>query len=113
MLLGIWCSVSPATTSAKVGFDLQAGAGQSEFLTVYGGLEIGIALILLIGVFKKSFMQHAVITSVVLHGSLVVFRTISFFRFSDVDPFIYRLAAGEWIIFLAGAVILKLAKNRP
>lgn len=42
--LGIWCTVSPSQTSSKVGFDLRGGSGIWEFLTVFGGLEVGLGL---------------------------------------------------------------------
>ncbi len=38
ILLAGWCSLMPDKTSKAVGFTLQPGSGQSEFLTVYGGL---------------------------------------------------------------------------
>ena len=43
--LGIWCAVAPEKTSKAVGFALQPGQGQSEFLTVYGGLEVALGLL--------------------------------------------------------------------
>lgn len=104
--LAIWCSVSPAATSAKVGFELKRGSGQSEFMTVYGGLEFGLALILLLSVFKQETVSYGVLACVLVHGSLCLFRTISFFSFSDIGPMTYKLAAGEWVVFLMGVAIL-------
>ena len=45
LLLSIWCSVDPASTSRSVGFTLQTGSGQSEFLVIYGGLELESILV--------------------------------------------------------------------
>ena len=104
--LAIWCSVSPAVTSEKVGFELIGGSGQSEFMTVYGGLELGLALVLLFSVFKQETVSYGVLACVLVHGSLCLFRTISFFSFSDIGPMTYKLAIGEWVIFLLGAAIL-------
>ena len=33
LALALWCSIDPKTTSEKVGFQLQPGSGQSEFVT--------------------------------------------------------------------------------
>lgn len=38
--LAIWCCIRPELTSEKVGFDLVNDSGRSEFMTVYGGLEL-------------------------------------------------------------------------
>ncbi len=104
--LSIWCSVSPEVTSEKVGFELKGGSGQSEFMTVYGGLEFGLALVLLLPVFRQETVSYGVLACVLIHGSLCLFRTISFFVFSDIGPMTYKLATGEWIIFLLGLLIL-------
>jgi len=45
IVLAAWCAIRPDQTSSSVGFELKPGAGQSEFLVVYGGLELGLALI--------------------------------------------------------------------
>lgn len=105
LALAVWCSVSPMSTSEKVGFELKGGSGQSEFMTVYGGLEFGLALVLLIPVFKQETVSYGVLACVLVHGSLCLFRTISLFSFSDIGPMTYKLAIGEWVIFLLGAAI--------
>ena len=110
MALAIWCSVQPGVTSKKVGFELIGGSGQSEFMTVYGGLEFGLALILLLAAFREGTVTYGVWACVLIHGSLVLFRTISFVTFSGIDPFTYRLATGEWVITLLGILILWLRR---
>lgn len=105
--LAIWCSVAPKATSEKVGFQLIGGSGKSEFLTVYGGLEVGLALVLLyLALYLPETVIHGVVASVLIHGSLVVFRTLGFFLYSDFSSMTYRLAIGEWAILIVGAVIL-------
>ena len=109
--LAIWCSVSPASTSEKVGFDLKGGTGQSEFMTVYGGLEFGLALVFLLPVFKQETVSYGVLACALVHGSLCLFRTISFFSFSNIGSMTYKLAIGEWVIFLFGAAILYFSRQ--
>ena len=46
--LAAWCAFRPAQASSSVGFDLRPGAGQSEFLVVYGGLELALGLAFLL-----------------------------------------------------------------
>jgi hypothetical protein len=103
--LAMWCSFQPSITSQKVGFELKEGTGQSEFLTVYGGLEFGLGLVLLAALFNDETLRFGVLACLLIHCSLVVFRSIGFFIFTDIDPFTYRLAIGEWVIALAGIAI--------
>ncbi len=102
LLLAIWCSISPKVTSEKVGFELMRGSGQSEFLVVYGGLEFGLALLFLLPILRAEYLQSSMLACVLIHGSLVAFRTCSFFLFSEISPMTYSLAVGEWLIFLSG-----------
>lgn len=104
--LAAWCSFSPQETSGLVGFTLQPGSGQSEFLVVYGGLELGLALILLWPLVRPETSRMALFNCTVIHASLVAFRTVSFGLFAGIQPMTWKLAAGEWVIFLAGAGLL-------
>ncbi len=110
--LAIWCTVSPAMTSQKVGFAITDGSGQSEFMTVYGGLEFGIACVFALGVLRGETVRIAVLACVIIHGALVLFRSISFFMFRDIGSLTYKLAAGEWLIAIVGAAILIRARAK-
>ena len=92
LALSVWCSIAPETTSAKVGFSLNPGGGQSEFLVIYGGLELGLALIFLIPWLKKESTEYALLACLLIHGCLVVFRTASFLMFEGIEPFTKQLA---------------------
>ena len=109
--LAIWCSLDPKTTSNKVGFDLQPGSGQSEFVTVYGGLEMGLAIILLMPWFWPESTRFAVMSCLAVHACLVVFRSIAYLRFDGIGSFTHRLAIGEWVIMLASIVVLLTMKS--
>ena len=104
--LAVWCSVSPAVTSEKVGFEIKPGSGQSEFLTIYGGLEMGMALIFLLPLVHSEFLFSSMIACVLIHACLVAFRTIGFFLYSDFSSITYKLAAGEWVILILGIICL-------
>ena len=100
--LAAWCSIDPATTSEKVGFERIGGSGRSEFFVIYGGLEFGLALICLMPWVNRDFTMASLWACILVHASLVVFRTVSFGLYSDLSPITYKLAIGEWIILLAG-----------
>ena len=107
--LAIWCAFQPARTSASVGFQLQAGSGQSEYFVVYGGLQFGLGLMILWPVLFRQDPSYALWLSLVIHASLVTFRSISFGLYSGIAPTTYALAGIEWVIFF-GAAFLSLRK---
>ena len=109
--LAIWCSVVPTTTSAKVGFQLEPGSGQSEFLVIYGGLELALALIFLLPFARKEFLDSSLVACALIHACLVTFRTVSFFLYDDISSMTYKLAIGEWTILLLSVFFLICLKT--
>lgn len=105
MGLALWCAFDRETTSRAVGFELVGGSGQSEFLTVYGGLEFGLALVLLWSAVQTQHLNFGVIACTLIHGSLVAFRSLAFFLFQGLERMTYQLAVGEWVIFLLGLML--------
>jgi hypothetical protein len=100
LYLAIWCSVRPEPTSKLVGFDLHPGSGQSEFLTVYGGLEFGMALFFLLPLIRPASTRDSLFCCLLIHAGLVAFRSAGFLLYSNIQPMTWKLAAGEWAIFL-------------
>lgn len=109
--LAFWCTFSPESTSKKVGLRLEGGSGRSEFMTVYGGLELGIAIVLLLAVFRNETVTYGVIACVAIHGAVVLFRTISLLMFDNIDSFTWRLAIGEWAVLLLGLFVWYLIQS--
>lgn len=113
LALALWCSFDPKTTSEKVGFQLQGGSGQSEFVTIYGGLEFAMAAILILPLLWDDWTRFALVSCLIMHASLVAFRTIAYFRFEEIGAFTHRLAIGEWVILLASIALVLLTKKLP
>jgi hypothetical protein len=105
LYLAIWCSLFPARTSELVGFQLRPGTGESEFLTIYGGLELALAILFLRPLVLPRWTASALDVCIILHGCLALFRSAGFWLFQEIEPMVYQLAVGEWLIFLwAGAL---------
>ena len=110
LLLAAWCSLRPDPTSQSVGFSLKPGSGQSEFLVVYGGLELGLGIVFLLPFYDVSWTPFALFTCLIIHACLVLFRTTSFFLYSAIHTTTYVLAVVEWLIFL-GALATTLLRG--
>ena len=101
--LALWCSLQPEKTAKAVGFTLSPGSGQSEFLGVYGGLELALGLIFLWPLYRPEDYAFPLFVCLVVHACLVLFRTVSFFLYGGIESTTYSLAAVEWAIFLGSA----------
>lgn len=112
--LALWCTLQPEQTSDKVGFELIGGSGRSEFITVYGGLEFGIALVLLLSLRSAETLKFGVECCTLVHFALVVFRSLAFFMVRDeIGSFTYSLAKGEWLVFGLGIIACFVVRKHP
>ncbi len=105
LLLAVWCTVAPARTSQAVGFDLKPGSGQSEFLVVYGGLEVALGLIFLLPLLRSDQTLFSLQVCLIVHACLVLFRSVGFFVFTGIETKTYLLALVEWVIFLVALIL--------
>ena len=111
LVLAAWCSLRPGQTSQSVGYTLMPGSGQSEFLVVYGGLELGLGIAFLLPLYDSNWTSFALFICLIIHACLVLFRTTSFFLYSGIHTTTYVLAVVEWLIFL-GCLSLTLMRGR-
>lgn len=111
LVLAVWCSLRLGQTSQSVGYSLTPGSGQSEFLVVYGGLELGLGIVFLLPLYDTERTAFALIACLIIHACLVLFRSTSLFLYSGIHTTTYVLAVVEWLIFL-GALALTLLRGR-
>ena len=64
-------------------------------------------MIFLLPFFGERFLEYTLLVCVLLHANLVVFRTLSFVFYSDIASGTYKLAIGEWVIFLLGIILYR------
>ena len=93
--LGIWCTVSPDGTSKAIGFGLTNTSARSEYIVVYGGLEIGIGLFCLICAFRHQCVEAGLWFLALTFTALMAFRWVTILRFEDLSRFVYTMVAIE------------------
>jgi hypothetical protein len=115
VVLAVWCSLLPGNTSQAVGFSLQSGSGQSEFLTVYGGLELALGALFLRPLWRPATLESSMWACLIVHAGLVLFRTFGFLLYSGIPSTTWGLAVTEWAIFLsaAGLYWLSFCRQKP
>ena len=100
LCLAVWCALQPVGTSQAIGFQIASGSGHSEYLTVYGGLQFGLGLLFLWPLIRNAYVESTLRLCLVIHGSIVGFRTLSFGIYQDIHPVTIYLAVGEWCLFI-------------
>lgn len=105
LLLAGWCMLQPAKTSAAIGFELQSGSGQSEYFTVYGGLQLGLGLLFLLPLWHPEYLGFSLLACLLVHTSLAAVRAASLLMYSGISSTTWGFAAGEWVLFLVSLVL--------
>ena len=108
VILALWCALAPEITSESVGFSLRPGQGQSEYLAVYGGLQLALGLVFLWPIVRPETTRPALGACLLIFVGLVLFRSIGFVVYSDFEGITYALAGFEWLILLAGLAVWRL-----
>lgn len=77
LLSGIWCTWQPDLASDYLGFELLSGVARSEFLSVYGGLQCGLAIAMILSALRSSYIEAALFFALVFSVVLQAFRAAS------------------------------------
>jgi hypothetical protein len=106
-LFAVWITLSPAKTAANQGYALIANGGRSEYLVVYGGLQVGLALFFAWTAQSQGLQRAGLVFALLLYAPIVVYRMITVARFWPVASTTLAVAALE-ILLLVWAVVLVL-----
>ncbi len=103
-LLALWCSVFPETTAAAVGYQVLNTSGQSEYLVIYGGLQLGMAF--LFGYFAWTRQpRNGLVMALAFYVPIVLYRSFTLARLWPVEKTTVLLAGLEWLLLGAAAVL--------
>jgi hypothetical protein len=105
VLFAAWCTIQPQRTAEAIGFRVQPGSGESEYMVVYGGLQLALGLMLLAPTWRAELTQVALQACIILHGCLVLFRLLSLVRYSGITQPTYYLAGLEGLILVLALVV--------
>jgi len=100
LLLAIWCTFAPARTAAAVGYASLSRSGQTEYLTIYGGLQLGLAFLFAWFAWTQQ-MRTGLVLAMALYIPIVLYRSVALLRWWPVEPATLVLAATEWLMLAA------------
>ena len=106
-IFAVATTVVPARIAAALGFTLDT-QGRIEFLTVYGGLELGLAAFYAWAVYTGAPAQRvALMFSLFVYAGLVLYRGAGFALYGAPGTTLMGVAGLE-LLMLIGAVVLVL-----
>ena len=120
--IGLWAIIAPAQDALglelpsfyeAVGLSVISPIGYSEFAGIYGGINIGIGLMFLIGIFKEKVGLFSIKILVFLVGSIALGRFLLMLLGSQagLPAEINTFLIFEIIVFLIGLIFIKVLKD--
>jgi len=109
-LIGLACMLNPERLARVVGYYTMDNSGSSDFLVVYGGLELGLALFYFLLAGSEEREGVGLLFSLCLYGGLVAFRLPSLLLYDPVR-WVTHATAGLELLLLLGAIVLR-ARHR-
>ena len=111
LTFGCWCLLAPTVAARAVGFDFLDASGRSEFLVVYGGLEIGLGLFFVRAARTEEWVRPALVVLFLTGACLALTRLATLLALSGIRPLTWSLFVGEILMAAAGA--WGLHRTRP
>ena len=120
--IGLWAIIAPAQDALglelpsfyeAVGLSVISPIGYSEFAGIYGGINIVIGLMFLIGIFKEKVALFSIKILVFLVGSIALGRFLLMLLGSQagLPAEINTFLIFEIIIFSIGLIFIKVLKD--
>ena len=120
--IGLWAIIAPAQDALglelpsfyeAVGLSVISPIGYSEFAGIYGGINIVIGLMFLIGIFKQQIGLFSIKILVFLVGSIALGRFLLMLLGSQagLPVEINTFLIFEIVVFLIGMIFIKVLKD--
>lgn len=110
LIFAVWMTLSPWKTAASVGYEALAANGRSEFLVIYGGLQLGLAAFFALVAATPAYHRIELLFSLCLYAPIVAYRLITLLKFEVKTGSTLAVAALEVVLLLV-AIILYLKKG--
>ena len=120
--IGLWAIIAPAQDALglelpsfyeAVGLSVISPIGYSEFAGIYGGINIVIGILFLIGIFKKQVGLFSIKVLVFLVGSIALGRFLLMLLGSQagLPAEINAFLIFEIVVFIVGIMFIRILKD--
>lgn len=105
IIFAVWCTIMPTKTASVLGLALPSASGKSEYITVYGGLEFGVAIFFLLAALRQELLPAGMLFAVCFYSGLIVWRMGTFASISGIGRITYGFAASELVLGIIAILI--------
>lgn len=104
-LFALWCTVSAAATARAIGYlEFNAG-GESEYRVIYGGLQLGLALVFALLAQRSELWEMGLVFSLAIYVPIVVYRIATTVSFWPVPGTTLAVGTMELTLLVAAGIL--------
>lgn len=100
----LWCTLAASTTAQSLGFLSMSPSGKAEYLTVYGGLQMGLAIIFGWTAWSGE-LRFGLIVAMALYAPLVLWRVGALSVHGPLAPVTLYVAGLELAMLIVAGVL--------
>ena len=104
-IFAVLCTLKVDTVTRAQGFLSFDSNGRCEYLTVYGGMELGFAAFFAACALKPEYRGAGVLFAVCMYAGIVAYRTVCLMTFSDISVTTKSIAGLEVVMLICAALL--------
>ena len=105
VVFAVMCSLRVASTSRAIGYTQLSASGVSEYLTVYGGLQAGLAIFFAFTACRPELHRTGLLFALALYAPIVLFRWISVARQWPVERMTLGVGTLEAVLLIVAVAL--------
>jgi hypothetical protein len=105
-IFALWCTLKATNTANNLGYVGLDNSGRSEYLVIYGGLQVGLAVMFYLLARDVAFHKLGMWISIGIYAPIVLYRLSTIWKFSPVSSLTLSVAALETVLLIAAIWIL-------
>ena len=102
----VWCTMAPVSTAANLGYKELSRGGHSEYLVVYGGLQLGLAILFGLLARDPALWRLGMFIAIGIYTPIVLYRAVTVLKWMPVPPLTLATAGLESAMLVAAAVLI-------
>lgn len=106
LIFGILCTVRVDKVTQAQGFLSFDSNGRCEYLTVYGGMELGFAAFFAICALKPEHSGAGVLFAFCIYAGIVAYRSYCLLTFSDISATTKGIAGLEAFLLVCSVLLV-------
>lgn len=113
LVFSLWCLLKPNNTATFSGLSFLNNSGKVEYLSVYGGMELGFFAFFAICAFVPNLRFSGLIFGVCMYAGLILVRSISALVYGNLQKGTYVIGGLELVLGIWGIILLINELKKP